>query len=402
MRARFNLLSILFLICSFYCLASAQVKPATQAEINRWAALDALAQLGDSLPSDESGCLNLRARMELAELLWSRDEARARQLFDEAFNAAFSNETANQKQCPAQTRQALGGEALNRIARRDAAWASQLVDSLPDAARQPGQQKVEATDMKARLRQSLNASPEAAESENAKLIQTSIFGQAAATTSDQTSADFAPLELLDTPAARSPFSNPSLEAAQALADGNFSRAKQLSEKIGDAHMRAQYGALIRFGEMDAAISAGDEQEALRHAESLTNVSGRASAFVTLANAARSKKGALRAVELLLAAKQSVEAEKESAEKARALITLAEAMIELDVERGFDLAQAAIAALNAADDDPSSRADDALGQALRRLSQSDFYRAWSLALSINNPEAAWFTKLALCRGALGKD
>lgn len=401
MRARFNLSLILFLICSFHCLASAQVKPATQAEINRRAALDALAQLGDSLPSGESGCLNLRARMELAELLWSRDEARARQLFEEAFNAAFSNETANQKQCPAQARQALRGEALNRIARRDAVWAAQLVDSLPEAARQPGQQKVEVTDMKARLRQSPNASPDAAESENARLIQSSIIGHEAATPK-QTSADIAPLELLNTPAARGPFSNPGLEAAQALADGDFNRAKQLSEKIGDAHMRAQFGMLVRFGEMDAAISAGNEQEAMRHAESLTDVAGRASALVSLANAARSKKGALRAVEILLAAKQLVEAEKESAEKAQALITLAEAMIELDVERGFDLAQAAIAALNAADDDPSGRADDALGQALSRLSQSDFYRAWSLALGINNPEAAWFTKLALCRGTLGED
>jgi hypothetical protein len=394
MRARFNLLLVLFSICLFNCVARAQTKPATQTEINRQAAL---AQLSDSLPADERGCLNLRARMELADLLWSRDEARARQLFEEAFNAAFGGETAKDGQCPAQARQAFGAEALSRIARHDAAWAAQFVDSLPEAA----QQKANELDIKARLRQSLNTSSTTADGENARLIQASIFGEVAAKASDQNSADLAPLELLNTPAARSAFANPNLEAAQAILNGDFNQASQLGEKIGEAQTRAQFGALVRFGEMNAAISAGDEQEALRCAEMLPDVAGRASAFVTLANAARGKKGALRAMEILLAARQSVEAEKESAEKAQAFITLAEAMIDLDVERGFDLAQTAIAALNAVGDDSSNSADTALGQVLSRLSQSDFNRAWGLALGINNRETAWFTKLALCRGAFGK-
>lgn len=408
MRAQFNLLVVLFSICSFYCPVSAQTRLNTQIEINRQTALDALTQLSDSLPSDESDCINLRARVELADLLWARNETRARQLFEEAFKTAFNGEMPKQKQCPAQARQVYGVEVLKRIARRDADWAAQLVNSLPDASQQSVPPNAAERDVKTRLQQSLNLSPITAGNEDTKSTQVSIIGEAAIAPVIQNPADFAPLELLSTPSAREDFPHPNLEVAQTLLSGDFNRAWSLIEKIGDPQTRSLFGAITNFSAVSAAIIAGNYDEAMQHAQSLSEPSQRANAFVTLAQEMRVRKGAIKAIETLLVARQSLSVEKESAKKMQAMLTLAEAISELDPDRGFDFAQVAIETFNLKDNQDASPQEEAdyaepeLAQVLTRLSRYDFARAWDLALGINNRETAWFTKLAVCKGSLDEE
>lgn len=408
MRAQFNLLVLLFSICSFYCPVSAQTKLNTQIELNRQTALDALTQLSDSLPSDESDCINLRARMELADLLWARNETRARQLFEEAFKTAFNGETPKQKQCPAQARQVYGVEVLKRIAQRDADWAAQLVDSLPEVSQQSVPPNAAERNVKTRLQQSLNLSPITAGNEDTKSTQVSILGEAAVAPVGQNPADFAPLELLSTPSAREDFPHPNLEVAQTLLSGDFNRAWSLIEKIGDPHTRSLFGAITNFSAVSAAITIGNYDEAMQQAQSLSGPSQRTKAFVTLAQALRGRKGAIKAIEILLIARQSLNAEKESAEKAQAMLTLAEAITEFDPDRGFEFAQAAIETFNLKDNKDASPLGEAgyaepeLAQVLTRLSRYNFARAWNLALSIGNRQMAWFTKLAVCRGLLDEE
>lgn len=357
MRVRFKLPLNLFSICLLCSAAFAQQSQPRQSAEIRQEALNSLDQLRDSLSDVENECLKIRARIQLGDLLWAHDEARARQAFEEAFSLAFnSGSQASKERCAAQSRNELGFEVLKSIARRDAEWAANLVDSLPD----------------------------------------------------KPAAEFASLTSLNAPAMPNNFADQRFEAIHALFSGDFNRAMRLNEKNGDPQMRSQFSALARFREMNAAISSGDEQEAMLHAQTLASLVGRASAFVNLANVVRKKKGALQAMEILLIANQSLNAEKASAEKAQALLMLAEAITELDPERGFEFAQAAIETFNSTDGGDASPQSEAgyeasgLGQSLTRLSRYDFARAWNLALSINNRQTAWFTKLIVCKGSLDEE
>ncbi len=416
MRVRFKFSFNLFLICLLCSAAFAQrFQPRQSAEV--WQeALNSLAQLRDSLSDVENECLKIRARIQLGEMLWTRDEAQARQVFEEAFSLAFnSGLQAGKEGCAAQSRNVLGFVVLKSIARRDAEWAANLVDSLPDEPaasnfKDGSKDGAKRQDLKTLLRGSLAAQPqEANEDDSLEQIRAPLFGGAAAETNfNQNSVELASLISLDAPAMPNNFADQRFEAIHALFSGDFNRAMRLYEKNGDQQMRSQFNALARFREMNATLSPGDEQEATLRAQTLAGLVGRASAFADLANITRKKKGALQAIEILLIARQSLNAEKASAEKAQALLMLAEAITELDPERGFEFAQAAIETFNSTDSGAASPQSEAgyeasgLRQSLTRLSRYDFARAWNLALSINNRQTAWFTKLAVCKGSLDEE
>jgi hypothetical protein len=399
--------------------------------------LNSLDQLRDSLSDVENECLKIRARIQLGDLLWARDEARARQAFEEAFSLAFNSGSQGSKEgCAAQSRNELGFDVLKSIARRDAEWAAQLIESLPDAQSSGGRlaalHGARRPDLKTSLYQRLATSLQGSNSEKAKsavslvesrignvdsarLIRGAIFGgladENAGVWNPATSAGEAtPLSLLGAQwgVSGQNFASPQFEMTQALFRGDFNQASSLIEKISDPQTRLQFGSIASFSEVSASISAGNFDEALRLAQSLPEVSQRATAFVTLAQALRGRKGAIKAIEILLVARQSLNAEEESAEKAQAMLTLAEAITELEPDRGFEFAQAAIETFNSTDSKNESAPGEAgyeepeLGQVLTRLSRCDFARAWNLALGINNHQRAWFTKLAVCRGSLDEE
>ncbi|MFN0110184.1 MAG: hypothetical protein ACKVZH_15115 [Blastocatellia bacterium] len=400
MFGKFRSFFIVISVCAFCSLALAQ---ADQTEARRQAALDGLRQLQDSLSDIENNCLKVRAQMQLADLMWKHDQERAKELFEGAFNSAFKPATGSLA-CPAESRVANGMEILNHIAQRDSDWAKQLVESLPDKTESGNQE----ANLKNRLRQSLafrkqttnaevnDSSADGKEDfENVRSIHALLTGERLATVpAHQNVMTAASLTPMDSAALQI---NSRLDAVQALFSGDLGRAAQLGEMIGNT----QFAALVRFEELNVADFAGNPEEALTQIQALPSLSGRVQAFINLAKSARDKKGAVKEMEVLLIAQQSIQAEKEGLEKAEALSSLAEAMIELDVERGFELAQTAILALNASEEtnrqlDPENLR---LAEALAKLSRFDFLRAWDLALIINIRAAAWFTKLQLCREGL---
>ena len=433
MRNQIKLLLNLLTICFLCSAVLAQQSSAEQAAAHRQAALNSLEQLRASVSEITNECLRLRAQLQMADLLWARDEAQARQMFEEAFKLAFKSPTESEKEtCPAQSRKGLGFEVLKLVARRDPEWAVQLIDALPDslstnklAVSLATQQR----DLKASLYQYLAISVEGSTSEQAKralnsitdkigevesatLIRLALPGEEALSgqKSVDASTEIAPLNLLGalSDAASPNFAAPQINATQALLSGDFDQAMSLIEKIGDPQTRLQFGALARFSAVSAAISAGNFDEAMQHAQAVPGLSERAATFVNLAQAVGNKKGAVRAAEIMRMAKQSLESEQESAEKAQALLTLAEAMIELEPERGFELTQLAIETLNSMDRKQAATSSEAsleetnLGQVLTKLLRYDFARAWNLASSINNRGRAWFTNLALCKAALNAE
>ena len=406
----------LFLL-GLHCLSAlAQQPQASQATVNRQQARRSLAQLRETLPELENECAKIAAQAELAKLRWGQDEAQARELLEAAFKASFKAQPEAEK-CPAQKRIELGLQILEFIAKHDAEWAVQLVEALPTAS--PRDLKTNlylqlavwlqgAEKAQSALQTVLNKLPDAA---GANLLRETFANANAAPDEGQIEQDLAPdagnfaaLNLFNFSATTDPQS----EAARAWLSGDFQQTLSLSEKISHPQMRLQFDSMARFGAVAAASAEGNYAEALQQAQALSEPSQRATAFINLAQAVRSQKGAVRAAEILSLAQQSIEAEKESRAKARALLALAEAVIELETERGFELAQAALDTLNAAigGDKPATGETDyeepAFGQVLTRLARYDFARVWQLTLGIKRRELAWFTQLAVCQGMIEEE
>lgn len=411
MRTQFRLLFILFSIGLLVSVALAQVD---QSKARRQAALDALRQLSGSLQDIDDECLKTDAQVQLADLLWAHDEMQAKHLFEDAFRLAFTFPMAlGHGSCSAQSWGVAGMKILQCIAMHDADWAAQLIESLPDDLSFSGQKGgIKGQSVKMRLQQSLairqrqvkgeEGRTEVSSTNGSERIRAMLFGRAATETlANKEASSLIPLNVLNSSTPQKNSTDSMLGATPTLFSGDFDRAMDLGGKLGGASIRAQLGSLIRFEELNAAISASTVEQALSHIQSLPSLSRRATAFINLANVRRSTKGAVGALEILLLARQSLEADKDGLEKAEALASLAEAMVELDSERSFELMQSAITTLNAAEQEIIQGGQDNLsvGIALGKLAQLDFTRAWTLTVGINHRVLAWYTKFALCRGSL---
>jgi hypothetical protein len=407
------------LICKLFTIVVLCVGIAAQSTqqtaYHRQVALLALQQLRTSVDEIENDCGKLCAQMQLADLLWGYDERQARQLFVEAFQRAFASKlTASQTSCTTQSRETLGFAILERMARRDVAWAQELVEAVSEPGAPRGAQVPAETNWKTRLRDVLasyqltaktgEVAPDAATNHPGQLIRTALFGTTPSETNfssaSNATSDFAPLNLLASSAtAESTPMNSQLDTIPAVFR-DFQPTRGLPEKISDPQTRQRFEQMIGYFEITAIITAGQFEEALRRAQALVAPLPRIMTLVQIAQAVRQKKGVLRAVEVLSLAEQSLAAEPESREKIQAFIALAAAMTELEVERGFALAQTAITLLNALRQEATAqREENGLESLLERLSAADFARAWGLVMNIHDRELAWFTKLAICRAIL---
>ncbi len=408
-------------LCAFCLLGSVVWGQVTeQATRNRQTALLSLQQLRASLNEIEPEDQRIQAQMQLADLLWTHDERQARQLFADAFQQAFAiPPKASAKQDATQGRVALGFALLARLARHDATWAAQLVESLPEAtALSPN---LGLPDLKARLQGALTLQRQAAltkemmdsppNNNRIPFLQAELGGQTTIGIDSSfelgAPTELASLSLLSTTSSTAqPSANPQLDAVQSIFNGDFKQARNLAEKINDPEIRRQFEGMIGSSEISAFIAASKYDEALSRVQELAAPLERIAAFVQVANAVRGKKGALRAGEILSLAQQSLSAEKESLAKAQAFIVLAATTAELEVERGFELTQTAITTLNALHKEavppPLALSEESgLEQLLGRLSSADFSRTWGLAMNINDRELAWFTKLMICRAILAE-
>lgn len=395
----------MFLLC-----ASVGAQSTTPATRHRQTARLAVQQLRAAVDDIAHDCRKMQAQILLAELLWADDQPAARQLFAAAFEQAF---TAPPKltptSCAAPDREILGMTVLARLARRDAAWAAQLVEALPASTHSQNQPNV-----KVRLCEVLAALPPAGKTGEAAFVTTNHSTQASfdATPSEtafshesNAAGELAPLKLFAPSVETAPaHSGSQFEVVQALFQEDFPQARRLLDNISDPPTRRSLELMLRYREIGVLIAADQYEEALQRVQELAAPLARTTAFVQLAQAVRSKKGALAALALVSLARQSLSAEKDSVEKSQAFIALAAAMAELDVEGSFELAQTAITTLNALDQAAVSSAlphseESGLEPLLERLFAADFARAWGLVMTINDRELAWFTKLSLCRAIL---
>jgi len=102
-------------------------------------ALSLLDQLADSARSFSDREAGARTQARVADLLWSYDRAKSRQLFRQAFQSIVELDSRDKKaSATSTTRARLKAEVLRMIARRDAKLARELIDSGNPAETEAG------------------------------------------------------------------------------------------------------------------------------------------------------------------------------------------------------------------------------------------------------------------------
>jgi hypothetical protein len=133
-----------------------------------------------------------------------------------------------------------------------------------------------------------------------------------------------------------------------------------------------------------------------------------SVLVTSAHASLARHDRIRAGELLTEAENEALKCEPSAERAQALLSVANSFTSFDTVRAFEVMQSAIKGLNqvllAADSSAPQPANGSVYAAglegtLSSLARADFDRALLLAQQLNSKDASIIAQLAVCGGGL---
>jgi tetratricopeptide (TPR) repeat protein len=223
-------------------------------------------------------------------------------------------------------------------------------------------------------------------------------------------------------AARDPFQKDLLylrAILAAAASGDFEQALSLVGKINNGDFRSGLDSVVRYQAATSLLGKGDVEGAVLYAKSVSEVRQRASLFAKIARELLNKKDVARASAVLTDAREATRKADAGAEKAQALLILAEAEIRLDPARGFEVMEAAIKEFNDADSGSGQKAKVApggfnlsamltqafkletpdFGPSFSLLARADFNRAMQLAQMLKKKERAVLAQLAACRSVL---
>jgi hypothetical protein len=201
-------------------------------------------------------------------------------------------------------------------------------------------------------------------------------------------------------------------AALTARRGDTEQALSIGEKISNIETRADISSFIRYQAATAALRKKQMDIAYGYAKDITTLPQGAMIFTQMARALREEGDSGRALETLNDAERLLIKSENGAEKAFAMLLLADAMVTLDVNRGFEVMSSAITAINRADFSPEKQSNQGMirkipvslhfmnfDKNLSVLSRADFDRALLLAQTIEMKELSLFAKLAVCRGVL---
>ncbi len=407
--------------------ASASAESSNQDEAlpsERQRALLLLDQLFEQARGCDDETFRVRAQAEIADLLWQHNEARARLQFEAAFQAiaaikpeAQEDDSALPPEFSAQS--LLRSEVLRLIARHDPEWAGKLgksagipLEEISDPAefsrpsreddRQP--ETISQPTAPGSAGSNPQAATQTAQGATNLSLKSALFLKSARPAS-------LPDLLSQAEAARNLREKDNLytrAVLQALSENDFAQALAITEKIGQAQLRASFDSMARSRAAMAALSRDDFDAALRYARELPNPSQRAALLNQMVQRLQNKKDIPRVAEILNEAERSLAKAEDGADKARALLALAGAAARSDPLRGFEIMQSAVSAINRAASNGSQRAAGQTGfdpealnfeQSFPLLARADFDRAVRLAQAIEKREWSVQAQLTLCRGAL---
>jgi len=189
-----------------------------------------------------------------------------------------------------------------------------------------------------------------------------------------------------------------------LNEGEFDQAIALTARLRDPKLRARFNSLVYLRAAAGAIDKGDYETALRLAQDLTDPRQRVLVFIQVARQFQEKKENFRAIEVLRRAAQATVGAPNKHARVRALLTVANAVASLETGYGFELMEAAVAALNQARTSKEKEEDSDLDsqefeQGLAILAKTNFDRAWRLARTIECQEISFSAQLAVCKAGL---
>jgi tetratricopeptide (TPR) repeat protein len=199
-------------------------------------------------------------------------------------------------------------------------------------------------------------------------------------------------------------------------DHDYARAKAITAKIDNEEWRRNIlGAIAAHAAVGVARE-GRYDEALRIAEDVAALEQRAQVYTQMAFAAIDARDQQRGREILDAAEKLMPkgTATMSAELAAALVWLANSYVRLDKQRGFEVMQTAIDALNKVD--LAEASTDAIkfgsssvpirrfdtGPGFEGLAKTDYFRSLLMAQSLKHRELAIAAQLAVIRGVLSME
>jgi len=403
--------------------ASAKAEPASSDEFlsrEQQRALWLLDQLFADAKGFRDASLKLRTQAQIADLRWPYDEARARQQFEEVFQAIAALKPERQNDDSASSPEfgpqfQLRSEALGLISQHDSAWARKLAESVGLAGQDaPDQTSLSRGDGRT---QDLSAQPNPMSSVDSSAPTQAVKGSFNGAVKSPLAAKFLrPASTQDllgqAETAQSSREKDSLytrAVLQALKENDYAQARSITEKISDGPSRASFDSLARYRAALAALSQDDFAAVKRDAKDLPDLQQRAFLFDQMARRLQDKQDLAQAAEVLTEAAQSIGKADDGSDKARALLTIAGAAARFDSSRGFEVLQSAVEAINQVESDRrAQRPARETGFELNRfnfaasfawLAHVDFDRALLLAQAIKQKEVSVQAQLALCRGVL---
>ncbi|HMG72745.1 MAG TPA: hypothetical protein VK582_04530 [Pyrinomonadaceae bacterium] len=204
-------------------------------------------------------------------------------------------------------------------------------------------------------------------------------------------------------------------AMLALGGNDTGRALSIAEKISNETMRASTNSMIRYNAAMRAVREKDFTAAYQYLKGVPNLRQRATVFNQMVRMSSGDPEA--ALSVLSEAEKMLSSAEDGPDKVNALLSLLVVAASLDSNRGFEIMQSAIRALDrlnesavdnkAAVDEPRRETTDRTAthltvsdfRGLEVLARSDFDRGLLLAQSIRRREVSVLAQLAVCRGVL---
>ena len=205
--------------------------------------------------------------------------------------------------------------------------------------------------------------------------------------------------------------------------GDIARAMEISNRIGNIEYRKKVQARINYTAAKIAIRDKRLDEASKYAVEVTPIDQSALLLIEIARVALEDKDNSMVFSLLSKAEKRVTVENDTPEKLRALTSLVNLNIKVDLEHSFDLASQVIkTANNLPDYSPDQPALESsftnasgevislaidspeefdLWKALSALAKSDFWRTISLAESINKKPTKLVALVKVASCTIGK-
>ncbi len=346
-----------------------------------------LEELFEHADACDDEVFKIRIQADISDLLWKYNEPLARLQFQAIIRTIAElkygrERDAHENSTGFDMQALLRFEVLDLIRRHDPEWADKLGDSFDIPSEKP-----------------LARPPESGKSAhlNPGLILKSF--NSGKPVSFTTSPDL----LIQTSANGTVANRDGLffrAAQQSIKEKNFEQALEITGKISQPRLRSRLETTARSRAAMAALALDDYNAALKHLRAIPDIPQRATLYNSLIKRLWDKRDTSRVIDVLSEAEHWISKTDDSPVRVRVLLTLVDAAASFDPQRGFELMQIAVSAINRAIDQGDFEIHTSIiERSFQPLARADFTRALQLAQAIERKEISLQAQFAICQGLL---